>query len=77
MKLDLTMDEEIAIAGMFNTPIGDVYITPGGVAMATWRIGGPNSTPDLSDDEIALAGLAGKVQAASAKANRLHGLPTN
>ena len=57
---------QIAIATSGKTPIGQIYISPGGDAFATWRIGEMRngvciSDPLLTDDEIERAGLTGKV----------------
>jgi hypothetical protein len=71
-------DRMVFAIGDIETPIGRVWIGPGGVAHHPWRIGElrkgvPISTPHMSDSEIAEAGLTGIVAPASEEANRLHG----
>lgn len=55
----------------------EIFISPNGMAHATWRIGEAKgrliSTSELSDKEIEQAGLTGKVNKASSEANRLYG----
>lgn len=68
------MKQQIALAYIVNTPIGKVYVAPNGLAMATWRIGQRKAgilicTPNLSDREIAMAGLTGKVISGFAEAS--------
>lgn len=68
----------IAAAFELRTLIGDVYVSPNGIAHRMDRIGERRggvvvSTSEMSDAEIKKAGLTGKVQPARADANRLYG----
>jgi hypothetical protein len=75
------MSDQARLAGPsheLNTPIGPVFIGPTGLATLMTRgsavSGGKfTSISDLSDHEIAVCGLTGRVLPACAEANRLNG----
>ena len=69
----MTDEPEIVVA----TQVDNVFITPTGVAHNMFRIGVRKdgqliATAEMSDREIAEAGLTGEVRPASADANRLY-----
>jgi len=71
-------DDRCSVAGQIETPIGSVYVTPGGQALLMSRTGELRdgavfSCPEMSDREIDKAGLTGIVNIASELANSLYG----
>ena len=72
----MNTNPDVVDSTLVSTPIGIVYVAPNRVAHATTRIGERRdgvliATAELSDREVAAAGLTGRVARATDAANRL------